>query len=204
MKAYKVNKVIGEFSDDSWQHANILDDFSYPWQDDLAPPMTFRALHDRNNFYFKYEVVDPNKFTYVEKNDKMEVVNSERVEIFFQVDEKLETYYCLELDPNERVLDYKASFYRQMQFDWQWPDSALKVKTTCSKSGYELTGQINIQSLRQLGILKGDRIKAGLFRGECTGLEGSQADLKWISWVDPLTKEPDFHVPSAFGELQFN
>jgi hypothetical protein len=49
----------------------------------------------------------------VVKNDKLEVVNSERVEIFFRKDEALTPYYGLELDANGRVLDYEAEYHRK-------------------------------------------------------------------------------------------
>lgn len=32
--------------------------------------------------------------------------------------------------------------------------------------------------------------------------EGPPPIQEWISWVDPATTEPDFHVPAAFGWLE--
>ena len=112
MSTYNVNKIEGTNTEIAWEEAVVLEDFSYPWEDDTPPAISFRALYDTDKFYFKYEVEDSRVLAYVDKNDKMEVVNSERVEIFFQVDKKLETYYCLEMDPLARVLDYKAAYYR--------------------------------------------------------------------------------------------
>jgi hypothetical protein len=201
MSTYQVKKTAGSSVDIPWESATILENFSYPWEDDTPPALSFRALYDADKFYFKYEVEDARVLTYVDTNDKMEVVNSERVEIFFQVDEKLETYYCLEMDPLARVLDYKAAHYRNMTFDWKWPGNNLVVETKKTANGYELEGSITLQSLRDLGILKGNTMHAGLYRGECVKLEGDKATLRWISWIDPKTPEPDFHVESSFGEF---
>jgi hypothetical protein len=44
-------------------------------------------------------------------------------------------------------------------------------------------------------------MNAGLYRGECVKLEGDKATLRWISWVDPKTANPDFHVASSFGKF---
>lgn len=201
MNVYQVKKTKVSSVEIPWESAIVLKDFSYPWEDDNPPELSFRALYDADKFYFKYEVEDALVLTYVDTNDKMEVVNSERVEIFFQVDDKLETYYCLEMDPLARVLDYKAAHYRNMTFDWEWPDKELVVATKKTANGYELEGSITLQSLRDLGILKGNTIHAGLYRGECVKLEGDKAILRWISWVDPKTPEPDFHVASSFGKF---
>ena len=34
-------------------------------------------------------------------------------------------------------------------------------------------------------------------------VEGPPPIEEWISWVDPKTKEPDFHVPASLGWLEF-
>lgn len=202
MNTYQVKKTTNKPGPD-WKEAGVLTRFSYPWEDATPPKTSFQAMYDDDNFYFRYEVTDPHMLTYVDTNDKMEVVNSERVEIFFQVDEKLETYYCLEMDPLGRVLDYKAHFYRNMEFDWEWPADALTVETQRTEQGYLLNGSITLESLKNLGILKGNKMVAGLYRGHCVKLEGTNADLRWISWIDPKTPEPDFHVASSFGIMQF-
>ena len=78
----------------------------------------------------------------------------------------------------------------------------LVVETKRTSTGYELEGSITLQSLRDLGILKENAMNAGLYRGECVKLEGENATLRWISWIDPKTPEPDFHVASSFGVFQ--
>jgi hypothetical protein len=33
-------------------------------------------------------------------------------------------------------------------------------------------------------------------------LDGPPPLEEWMSWVDPKTPEPDFHVPSSLGRLE--
>lgn len=46
---------------------------------------------------------------------------------------------------------------------------------------------------------------AGVYRAEFSTPEkdGDDPIMEWISWVDPKTEEPDFHVNSSFGEFRF-
>jgi hypothetical protein len=113
-------------------------------------------------------------------------------------------YYCLELDPRARVLVYEATYYRNTNFEWNWPEGQLEVLSSSTPDGYIVEARISIQSLMTLGILKDDRsIDAGLFRGDFFSITNNTPEVKWISWVHPDSEKPDFHIPSAFGKLKF-
>jgi hypothetical protein len=60
---------------------------------------------------------------------------------------------------------------------------------------------IRKESLVKLGLLKNNKLEAGLFRGECVSLEGDQANMSWISWMKPTSETPDFTYLSAFGTI---
>lgn len=189
-----------------WAKANVNSDFSFPWEKCDAPQTSFRALFDEENFYFRFDVQDDNILTYVDENHKMDVVNSDRVEIFFCSDDKLNPYYCLEMDAKSRILDYKAEHYRNFDFQWQWPagQENLNVKAFQQENKYIVQGSIKLKSLEELNLLKNNQLKAGLYRGLCMALpkaKGDDADLRWISWVKPDAVEPDFHIASSFGLL---
>ena len=201
LKTYSVNKCEPSFASNNWQQAHCLEDFSYPWETDKRTNTSFRALYDDVYFYFHFEVAQAKPISYVKDNNKMEVVKSERVELFFAVDPALATYYCLEMDAMARVLDYKASYYREFDFKWQWPKGEIEVVANQSNSNYVVEGKISLQSLRNLAILKSNEMMVGVYRGECTQLEDTEATLRWISWVDPKTEKPDFHVPASFGRF---
>ena len=193
--------VNGKGNDVAWSAANVLTSFSYPWESTIAPPTSFAALWDEQWLYCLYQVKDDSVITYINTNEKREAGASDRVEIFLKADDTMSPYYCLELDASGRILDYSAAYYRQMNYNWQWPKGQLMVKTSRTLDGYIVESAIAIQSLKELGLLKNNRLQAGLFRAECKDIKNGKADLRWISWIKPPSVEPDFHVPSAFGIL---
>jgi hypothetical protein len=183
-----------------WNTLEPLRDFSYPWEVTAAPNTSFAAYHDGEHLHFCFTAEGPTPLIHVEDNHKLEVTQSERVEIFFRVNEEMQPYYCLEIDPTGRVLDYEAHHYRNFNRNWQWPDP-LYIIPQIHNDHYTVEGKVRLKTLEAMSILKGNRMEAGLFRGHCTALLKGKATLKWISWVHPGTPTPDFHVPTAFGTL---
>jgi hypothetical protein len=165
--------------------------------------MTFRALWDDARFHFRFDVETPRALTYVHENNKIEVVDSDRVEIFFKSDDRLDPYYCLEMDPLGRILDYRASFYRKFEYEWQWPgNNQLQIHSNFTEQGYRVEGSITLASLNDLNLLNDNILQAGLFRGECLKVRDPDSAFAWISWVKPDSPRPDFHIPSSFGVIQ--
>ncbi|MCZ4694033.1 endoxylanase [Ancylomarina euxinus] len=186
-----------------WEQANINSDFTFPWEQQTPPKTSFRALYDNEYFYFRFDVEDDNVLTHVKEDHKMEVVDSDRVEIFFRQNDKMNPYYCLEMDARGRVLDYVTRYYRVFDYEWQWPGfDNLSVKASENNEGYIVEGAISLSSLKDLGLLKDNVLEAGLYRGYCMRLPNPEAELRWISWVNPEVEEPDFHIPSSFGKLE--
>lgn len=210
MKIYSVKRIAsnlltldGNSMNPIWEQANVSSDFTFPWEEKTPPKTSFRALYDNDFFYFRFDVEDDNVLTHVKEDCKMEVVDSDRVEIFFRQDEKLNPYYCLEMDARGRMLDYVTRYYRDFDYEWQWPGSDnLSVKASENKEGYIVEGAISLSSLKDLGLLKDNVLEAGLYRGYCMNLPNPEAELRWISWVNPEVEEPDFHIPSSFGKLK--
>jgi hypothetical protein len=196
--AFKIKQVL------NWDEAAVLTGFSYPWLVQPPPGMSFRALWDDSCFYFRFDVKTASPaLTYIRDNNKMEVVDSDRVEIFFRCNEHLDPYYCLEMDSLGRVLDYQASYYRKFDFDWKWPGTnQLQVKSKITASGYQVEGSITLSSLEELNVLNNNVLQAGLFRGECLKVRDPESSLAWISWIKPVSPQPDFHIPSSFGVIE--
>lgn len=162
------------------------------------------AQHDSQSLYLRFEVSEPSLVVERFKDDKREVVNSDRVELFFAADVDLQKYYCLELDPFGRILDYSASYYREFDYDWSWPQDELAVDSKLVEKGYQVELVLSKASLKQLGLIQSNMIHMGVFRADCKGVGRGGTSPKrfdWISWVDPGTKMPDFHVPGAFGRF---
>lgn len=209
MKTYELQKIPvnklfinGNGDNPIWNQAHVLSDFSYPWNEGSPPPLTFQGLHDRDYIYGLYRVHDSKKIhVYRSKDDKKEILSSDRVEIFFRKNEKMETYHGLELDALGRIYDYKAHYHRDFHPEWSWPSGHLIVKARITDDGYTLEFAVSKKSLKKLGMLHGSQFDAGLYRGEVVRLEGDQAEFKWISWVKPDSETPNFHIPSSFGKM---
>jgi len=206
MKKYFIHKTEDSIAPENvWRKAILLQDFSLPWKSEKPQVTSFRALYDDNYLYLRYDVKDDGILINLKTGKKQDVINSDRVEIFFRTNDKLDQYYCLEIDPNGLVLDYSAKYYREFDFSWAWPKKHLFVKANLNHDGYRVDVKISLESLQNLGLLHDNIIEAGIFRGDCIRLptEGeTSANIKWISWVKPKTKTPDFHVPSSFGILE--
>jgi hypothetical protein len=193
----------GSLDEPDWKKAHCERDFSFPWEAKAAPTTEFRSLFDDEFFYFSFRVQDEDVI--VEKKFDAEAVvdREDRVEIFFARDDNLEEYFCLEVDALGRVHDYSASYYRN--FDSSWDCPGIRTAGSITKQGYSVEGSIPIKTLKSLGLLFpsfGHVLKAGLFRAEFNHGPESAPEAHWISWIEPATEQPDFHVPSAFGCLR--
>ncbi len=207
-KEYLVNKVTGEMEIDGkgssalWSAAHELTDFTIPWFEDQHPQATsFRALWSDEDFFFLYQAEDDDIVAPGEDGDKRGVLPSDRVELFFKANGGMDPYYCLELDPRSRVLDYIARLYRNTDFDWSWPEGHLEIKTSIHDSGYVVEGRISMQSLKEMGILQDGVMLTGLFRGDYYHTSPEETEVRWITWVRGDKDKPDFHIESVYGKL---
>ncbi|MHB8897129.1 MAG: carbohydrate-binding family 9-like protein [Thermoguttaceae bacterium] len=231
--------VDGILDETVWQKANLETGFAFPWEDRPAPPTEFRAVLDRDALCFAFRVADPDVVLAADYRGKEDVVREDRAELFFARDDGLSDYFCLEIDPLGRVLDYRASYYRKMDFGWSWP--GLEAAGRLVEGGYCVEGRIPWKSLESLGLCPTNlkdrevfhedsrptgtdhfspsgsplrqaalppgsqgQIKFGIYRAEFRHTGGGNWAESWISWVDPQTPEPDFHVPGSFGTLRWS
>ncbi len=197
-------QIDGEGRNPAWGAAHVLEDFTFPWLDEMAPATRFRALWDRQYFYFFFEASDGDLVLADGSDSRERVIGSDRVEIFLATGRDLQPYYGLELDPRGEVLDYRGRFHRII--DWDWCCDGLEVQARQNAEGYTVEGRVALSSLQQLACLHEDEVGqyliAGLFRAEFSHDENRQTTQNWIAWVDPQVTDPDFHVPSAFGCLR--
>ncbi|MCF7568449.1 CBM9 family sugar-binding protein [Sabulilitoribacter arenilitoris] len=204
---YKVKSINDFIPDSVWNSVQCLNDFSNPWNKDYPFDMSFKAIHTGKYLYLRYDVKDSNVLIYDKMKSELDVAQSDRVEIFFRKNKNMNPYFCLEIDPKGKVLDYKAEFYRRFDNSWNWPNGHLFAKGVTIKNGYRVDVILSLESLKMLGLLKDNKMEVGIYRGDCTRLAEdlkSEAKIEWITWVDPKTDEPDFHVPTSFGKIILN
>ncbi|MDF1825266.1 MAG: sugar-binding protein [Verrucomicrobiales bacterium] len=180
-------------------HGLPLSDFSFPWKDCDCPGTEFKAVWNEERLLFSFEVCDYDLVLPPAADAGQGALASDRVELFFASSPDLqESYYGAEMDPSGRVYDYAATFYRKI--DPAWKFSSLQFEGEIVEEGYRLQGSFSMAELQELNLLQGREIIAGVYRAEFShGDEETVQD--WISWVDPGTEKPDFHVPSSFGKF---
>ncbi|MDO5566157.1 MAG: carbohydrate-binding family 9-like protein [Planctomycetia bacterium] len=195
--------VPGTSTAELWRNVPVFDQFALYWNRDEALPYTsVQLFHNDRQLAFRF-VAHENDTVVLDSplKDKMDVIQECRVEIFMQAEPDMARYYCLEMDPKGRVLDYQASYYRTFQRQWQCPKLQLLGRKT--PDGYEVEGTLELDILRQLGILAADNtMRAGLYRAAFRHGTDGNVIQRWISWINPNTPEPDFHVPTSLGTLR--
>ena len=194
----------GKLTEKVWDQAYWETGFSFPWQTLETPSTSFCSVSSSDHLYFAFKVVDHDiVFATGPLENERGVAQGDRVEIFFSKDTELTDYYGLEMSPKGRVLDYHASFYRQI--DRSWNCEGLQIATQLVEDGYVVEGAIPFSTLIRLGLAKPgeeNRILTGLFRGEFSHGPDETIIQRWISWIIPDSNKPDFHIPSAFGYLE--
>jgi len=205
-----------------WKLAAVERSFTFPWKQAPAPETEFRALCTEEFLYFTFRVHDEDIVVLDRLQDEEDAVFEDRVEMYFSCDERMQNYYCLEVDSRGRAFDYRGTFYRQLEPAWNWP--GLETKASPLERGYVVEGRIPRASFPALGfpaLRPGVKIRCGLFRAEFSHdrsgrpveqrdsihnrgrrLDGPPPIQEWMAWVDPRTEEPDFHVPSSLGWLE--
>lgn len=202
----------GAVDEDVWKNVPTINGgFRFPWEMAEAPDTVFRAFHDGKNFYFSFVCEDPAVLAKEVFDGERTVDNEDRVELFFApapvdvVDNyAVPLYYAVEVDPRGRVHDYSITYYR-LNLDSSWNMPGFKTAGKILPNGYSVEGVIPLASLENLGLLKDNHMLTGVFRAEFSGdVEAPDTIVqRWISWIDPLTAVPDFHVAEAFGFFRF-
>lgn len=208
IKQYKVNHIksnslliSGKGDSVFWVKANILNDFCSPWDKKKPTSFEFKALYDNLNLFFLFKVFD--RKIHIDNSEKKydSINNSDRLELFFKTDNNLNPYYCLEIDPTSRLMDFKALPKRNFDFNWSWPKKEISIKSNINKDYFTIEGSISLKSLKELKLLNNVKLEVGVYRAKYFSNSKNKFDPVWVTWVNPNTIVPDFHIASSFGEF---
>jgi Carbohydrate family 9 binding domain-like len=185
-----------------WSRADLLTDFGFPWEATPPPNTQFRALWDEERLHFRFDCVDLDLVLGAGQTAKDRVLGSDRVELFFAPGLELNPYFCVEMAPNGDVYGYRAQTYRK--FDDDFAFEGLELSTRIDGTRYSVAGSLPLTTLRALNVLKANarELLVGVYRAEFSHPPSGGVHFGWMSWVDPRTEKPDFHVPTSFGVFE--
>lgn len=186
-----------------WEKADCLIDFTSPWNNDPVLRIEFRSLWDQENFYFNFRVFDTDVYMDQKDSSVDSICNSDRVELFFRSNDKLDPYYCLEIDPSTRLLDFEARPNKIFDYNWKWPENHIKLESSTDDVSFTVAGAISIASLEELDLIHDNIIETGVYRAKFFKDKNGNYEPTWITWVNPNTPEPNFHIASSFGKFIF-
>ena len=175
-------------------HVHFMTDF---WKN-LNDRTNIFLYHDHDRLYFEFDICDTT--LQINRSDIERSVDfSDRAEIFLSKDKEMKEYFCFEIDPYGKVMDYKASHYRD--FDFEWDCQEIITDASITDTGYCVTASFPLEWLRREGLMaeNGDML-VGLYRADF--IKGTEADIDWYSWRKPKSSEPDFHIPSSLGRVR--
>ena len=170
--------------------ASRIDALHAPW-DGLEDVTTFRCHADQERFYFHYEVVD-STLTLLDPYEGERTVDWEdRVEIFFSQDADMTAYFCGEIDPMGRRMDYSSSY--KCPLDYEWNFSTMRQAGQVTDQGYIVAGSVAISELAELGVDLKNGFYLGVFRADFH----QDGSVNWYSAVKTDDESPYFHKPNV-------
>lgn len=187
-----------------WDQTQALGPLATLWGQAPAPATQFWAQHGPEGLHFRFEACEPQALAAPQPcaEERVRVLASSRVELFFSADAQLRRYHCFELSPWGDSLVYEASHYRVM--DWQWRCPGLTWTVQRQRCSYSVQGLLPWHSLAAMGLQWGACAvpwHVGVFQAVWQPDPAQGGRFLWYPWCDPQSSKPDFHVPQAFGQF---
>jgi hypothetical protein len=164
--------------------------FHAPWHGLADDDTALACMATEDSLVVRFEV-NEKTFCYSEDFPQERVVDDEdRVELFFSpTGDMSEPYYCMEIDPLGRPMDYKAVYYREMDYGWTFP--GVRISSSVSEGGYSVEVAFAKSGLASLGIDPSDGFWLGAFRADFR----TDGSVDWYSLRSTADREADFHKP---------
>jgi len=172
-----------------------------PWKKVTDHTRIF-AWHDSDSLYLSYSVKDRTLWWEENPSEELAIGKSDRIEFFISKDRYMTEYLAAEIDPSGNVMDYWATFYRNLDYTWNIP--GLGVRTTSGKNAYTVDVSIPLEALESIGMLSDEKeIHFGLCRADVVDMPmDGWPTFHWLSWIDPGTPSADFHLPTVLGRFK--
>lgn len=151
-----------------------------------------RGLHVGYKIHGKFDAATG------DQKNKMSVNRDDKVEVFI-LPTKSSTYFAYEMNRALKTLDFSKGWGDPIDFSW----SGHARGTLLKKDGLPfliLTVPWTDLGYKKLPPKKG--IKVGFYRGETLINDKGDLDYIWTSWIDPESREINFHRPETFANLE--
>jgi hypothetical protein len=191
--------VDGERTDAAWNNSTDISSFVNPWNPSVCPKTSLRMLKDSRYLYFFFNVNDDDILLESEFSHKLDIVREDRTELFFSKDKDMNDYYCFEIDALGRTLAYSCSYYRKYNYLWEPPEGFI-TSARIRSDGYSVEGAFPLEFIRDF-IQSDGSVYMGAYRAEFSKKDNVTVE-NWLTWINPQTAQPDFHVPSSMGKLR--
>ncbi|RPI29856.1 MAG: hypothetical protein EHM61_00110 [Acidobacteria bacterium] len=125
------------------------------------------------------------------------------VEVFLRP-ESCDDYFELEVSPLGQWLDVHIRKPR-VDVDWRW-DSGLRVDARIDDAAGVWTAMLAVPFAPMMEGCFGDRTRPEIgdaWRLNLYRMAGEDPDREFLAWCPTFSPVPDFHVPSAFGNIIF-
>ena len=180
-----------------WQAVPPVVGFHAPWSG-LEDVTSFRCFATDSLFLFRFDVKDSTLALTGDYKGERDVEPEDRAEIFFSHAGELDTYIGAEMDPAGRVLDYKCTFYRDFDYDWNF--QTLEYRHEILPDGYSIAGQVTLKELSEFGVDFDGGFLMGVFRADYR----SDGKVNWYSMKLTDDTKADFHQPSVFFKARLD
>lgn len=160
-----------------------------PW-DGLDDETEFTCYVKDGRLCFSFEVVDSTMTVSEDFPTERTVDDEDRVEVFFSRDSLMSSYWCAEIDPYARPMDYAAHFGQP--FDYGWNFSKLECDADLTSVGYRVAASVALSELRKLGI-DTRAFWMGVFRADFH----PDMTVNWYSLVPTDDTSAYFHKPDV-------
>ncbi len=194
-------KIDGKLNESCYEDNQPVKNFKIAGQPEKPAPSTQAwVFWNENKIVFSFNCVDEKIGAKPPSWDEMAVAPQDRVEFYLWSGNEQDTFISFEIAPLGAALDYRAQYYRFLNFGWK-PET-LNYSVSLTPQGYCMEAQIYIEDLAQakIELYPGSRFRAGLFRSEVDSVE-QENEPTWITWVDASEPFPDFHIPRSLGEF---
>ncbi|NKB69146.1 MAG: hypothetical protein GKR89_18920 [Candidatus Latescibacteria bacterium] len=198
----------GRLDEASWQAAEIIDQFTFPWWSEGAKDRTeARLLWDQTALYVAFTAYDPHISATLTQRDSP-VSRDDCVEVFIAPDSsRVTTYFNFEFNALGTILDRSPRDKRSKKWNGEGVKIALDIQGTLNNetdrdslwvAEIALPFAVFAPYAPNLPPADGDTWRLNLYR------TGGQVNLQYITWSDTRVPKPQFHAPERFGVVHFS